>query len=81
MVLSPSLLTLKSTNSNLIQVLQCYRTEAVVAAPLRESSAAALCFNLPTPPGPSEANLDDAAKMPALAYRLGLPSEYIARIK
>ena len=41
----------------------------------------ALCFNLPTPPRPEEANPDYAAKLREVGRRLGLPPAYVAAIK
>ena len=58
-----------------------YRAEAVLAEFGDGSQAAALCFNLPEPPRPEEANPDYAAKLRDLGRRLGLPPDYIAAIK
>ncbi len=58
-----------------------YRPEAVLAECVDGSRVAALCFNLPTPPRPDEANPDYAAKLREVGRRLGLPSDYVASIK
>lgn len=57
-----------------------YRPEAVIAKVAAEGSVPALCFNLPTPPTPSERNPQYAARLKELAERIGLPAEYIATI-
>src|SRR3954447_945986 len=58
-----------------------YRPEAVLAEIADGSQVAALCFNLPTPPRPEEANPDYAAKLREVGRRLGLPPAYVAAIK
>jgi hypothetical protein len=58
-----------------------YRPEAVLAEFSDGSRVAALCFNLPTPPRPEEANPDYAAKLREVGRRLGLPADYVASIK
>jgi hypothetical protein len=40
----------------------------------------ALCFNLPTPPEPTEANPEYAGRLRDLARRLGMPRPYIDSI-
>jgi hypothetical protein len=57
-----------------------YRPEPVVAELPDAASAAALCFNLPNPPGPDEANPHYAARLRELGRRLGLPADYLANI-
>ena len=61
--------------------LAMYRAEAVLAQFSDGSHAAALCFNLPTPPRPDEANPDYAAKLREVGRRLGLPDDYIETIR
>ena len=58
--------------------VQMYRPVAVlVEAPSAEAaSVAALAYVLPQPPAPDERNPEYAAKLRALAERLGLPSHY-----
>ena len=54
-----------------------YRPEAVTVHLEDGSSVAALCYNLPAAPDPDERNPEYAAKLQALAARLGLPASYI----
>ena len=61
--------------------VRAYRPEAVLAELGDGSRIPALCFNLVTPPGPEEANLEYAAKLRDLASRLELPQDYIESIK
>jgi hypothetical protein len=58
-----------------------YRAEAVLAELADGSHATALCFNLPRPPRPEEANPDYAAKLREVGGRLNLPPDYIEKIK
>jgi hypothetical protein len=58
-----------------------YRPEAVLAECADGAGVAALCFNLPTPPRPDEANPDYAAKLREVGRQLGLPSDYVASIR
>ena len=58
-----------------------YRAEAVIAEFPDGSHAPALCFNLPIPPGPNEANPNYAASLRQVGRRLGLPSDYVESIK
>jgi hypothetical protein len=44
------------------------------------ATVAALCYNLAEPPAAHERNAEYAAKLRALAERIGLPSEYITSI-
>lgn len=53
-----------------------------VSARLRNGEiVAAVCFNLPQAPAPTERNPQYAARLKELAQRLGLPAEYVARIR
>lgn len=61
--------------------VRAYRPEAVLAELADGSTVAALCFNLLVPPGPDEVNSEYAAKLRALAHRLGLPADYVASIQ
>lgn len=61
--------------------LEAYRAEPVVAEGPDSVKTAALCFNLATPPLPGETNRDYADKLRDLARRLGLPRDYIERIR
>jgi hypothetical protein len=60
--------------------VQAYRPEPVLAVTRDGSSFAALCYNLPEPPAAGERNPEYAAKLQALAARIGLPSGYIRSI-
>jgi len=61
--------------------VQAYRPEPVLAVSPNGASVAALCYNLPEGPGPDERNAEYAAKLRALAQRIGLPTQYIATIR
>jgi gamma-glutamyl AIG2-like cyclotransferase len=61
--------------------VQAYRPEPVLAVAGNGVAVAALCYNLPEPPGPDERNAEYAAKLRALAQRIGLPSEYVSSIR
>jgi hypothetical protein len=61
--------------------VRAYRPEAVLCELEDGSHIPALCFNLVVPPGPEEANSEYAAKLRDLAGRLGLPPDYISRIR
>jgi Gamma-glutamyl cyclotransferase, AIG2-like len=61
--------------------VRAYRPEAVLAELTDGSRVPALCFNLPVPPGPEEADSEYAAKLRDLARRLGLPSDYVESIQ
>jgi hypothetical protein len=63
------------------QGLEGYRADPVVAEGPDGAKTSALCFNLVTPPSPGEANREYADKLRELARRLGLPPEYVARIR
>jgi hypothetical protein len=58
-----------------------YRPEAVSARLTDGSVVPVLCFNLPVPPASDERNPQYAAKLKALAERIGLPPGYVASIK
>jgi hypothetical protein len=60
--------------------VQAYRPEPVLAIDRNGANAAALCYNLPEPPAPDEHNAEYAAKLRALAQRIGLPSDYVTSI-
>lgn len=61
--------------------VQAYRPQAVLARLASGGVIAALCYNLPQPPAPTERNPEYAAKLRALAQRVGLPAEYIATLQ
>jgi hypothetical protein len=58
-----------------------YRPEAVIAQLVDRSCVPALCFNLPLPDEPVEANPEYAEKLRAVVSRLGLPAAYAASIR
>jgi hypothetical protein len=60
--------------------VQAYRPEPVLAVTREGGTVPALCYNLPEPPAANERNAEYAAKLRALAARIGLPSEYITSI-
>jgi Gamma-glutamyl cyclotransferase, AIG2-like len=60
--------------------VRAYRPEAVLCELKDGSRISALCFNLLEPPRPEEANPEYAAKLRALAARLGLPADYVDSI-
>ena len=61
--------------------VRMYRPEAVVAELADGLQVPALCFNLPTTPQPGESNDAYARKLRDLALRLGLPDDYVDRIR
>jgi len=61
--------------------LEAYRPEPVVVETRDGARIHALCFNLVTPAAPGEANREYAAELRELARRLGLPPDYIERIR
>ena len=61
--------------------VQAYRPQAVLARLANGGQVAALCYNLREPPLPSERNPDYAAKLRAVAQKVGLPGEYVEQLK
>ena len=57
-----------------------YRPVAVLVELERAASVPALAYVLSEPPQPEERNPEYAAKLRALADRLGLPADYVASI-
>jgi hypothetical protein len=57
-----------------------YQPEGMLVRLSNDETLAALCFNLPIPPDPSERNSEYALKLRALAERLQFPNEYVASI-
>jgi Gamma-glutamyl cyclotransferase, AIG2-like len=60
--------------------VQAYRPEPVLAVASDGATVAALCYNLPEPPGSGERTPEYAAKLRALAQRIGLPNDYVSSI-
>ena len=61
--------------------LEAYRPEPVVADTPDGGRIPALCFNLIAAPSPGEVDREYAEKLRALARRLGLPPDYVERIR
>ena len=61
--------------------VRAYRPHAVLAQLTSGGVIAALCYNLPQPPSPAERNPEYAAKLRAVALKVGLPAEYVASIE
>jgi hypothetical protein len=61
--------------------VQAYRPQAVLAQLANGGVIAALCYNLPHPPSPTERNPEYADKLRALALKVGLPAEYVASLQ
>jgi len=61
--------------------VRAYQAQAVLAHLASGGVIAALCYNLPEPPCPSERNPEYASKLRALAEKVGLPGSYVASIQ
>ena len=61
--------------------VRAYQPVAVLVQLENGGRLAALCYNLPEPPSPAERNPQYAAKLRAVAKKVGLPEEYIARLQ
>ena len=61
--------------------VQAYRPQPVLAQLASGGVIAALCYNLPQPPSPTERNPEYAAKLRAVAQKIGLPEEYVASLQ
>ncbi|MCI0402499.1 MAG: gamma-glutamylcyclotransferase [Acidobacteria bacterium] len=61
--------------------VQAYRPQAVLAQLASGGVIAALCYNLPQPPSTTERNPEYAAKLRAVAQKIGLPAEYVASLQ
>ncbi|HJU43995.1 MAG TPA: gamma-glutamylcyclotransferase family protein [Vicinamibacterales bacterium] len=57
--------------------LRAYQPSAVLAELVSGNVVPALCYNLPVPPRPEDRNPEYAAKLKAVAERIGLPKEYV----
>ena len=60
--------------------LEAYVPEAILTSGQDGIALPALCFNLAVPPSPIEANPEYAAKLRALAERLGFSESYVKSI-
>ena len=61
--------------------LSDYRPDAVIAEVAGGAKVPALCYNLVEPPSVEDHNPDYAARLRALAQRLGFPADYVAAIR
>ncbi len=61
--------------------VQAYKPQAVLAQLASGGVVAALCYNLPQPPSPTERNPEYAVKLRAVSQKVGLPAEYIASLQ
>jgi hypothetical protein len=61
--------------------VRAYRPQAVLAQLASGGVIAALCYNLPQPPALTDHNPEYAAKLRAVAQKVGLPTEYVASIQ
>jgi Gamma-glutamyl cyclotransferase, AIG2-like len=61
--------------------VRAYEPQIVRVRLARGAVVSALCYNLPEPPSADERNPEYAAKLRALAARVGLPSDYIESIR
>jgi hypothetical protein len=61
--------------------VQAYKPQAVLAHLASGGVIAALCYNLPEPPSPTERNPDYAAKLRLVAQKVGLPAEYLSSVQ
>ena len=57
--------------------VRAYRPQPMLVDLESGGRIAALCYNLPEPPSPTERNPEYAAKLRALAEKIGLPEEYV----
>ena len=57
--------------------LRAYQPSAILAELVTGDVIPALCYNLPVPPRPEDRNPEYAAKLRAVAERIGLPKEYV----
>jgi hypothetical protein len=61
--------------------VSAYRPEPLIAELADGSTVPALCFNLPTPPQIHRTNPEYAIRLQAVARRMGLPEDYVERIR
>ena len=63
------------------RTVQAYRAQPIRVRLEDGGELSALCYNLPEPPSPDEHNPQYAAKLRALAERIGLPAAYVSSIE
>ena len=61
--------------------VSAYKPQAVLATLASGGVIAALCYNLSEPPLLSERSPEYAAKLRAVAQKVGLPAEYVASLE
>ena len=61
--------------------VRAYRAQPVRVRLATGGAISALCYNLPQPPAHEERNPQYAAKLRALAARIGLPAAYVSSIE
>lgn len=61
--------------------VQAYQPMAVLVHLRSGGLTSALCYNLPQPPFAAERNPDYAAKLRAVAQKVGLPADYVSTIQ
>jgi hypothetical protein len=61
--------------------VEAYRPQAVLAQLASGGVIAALCYNLPEPPSPTERNPEYVTKLRAVALKVGLPAEYVESLQ
>ena len=61
--------------------VRAYEPQAVLAHLASGGVIAALCYNLSSPPSPTERNPEYAARLRAVAQKVGLPAEYVASLQ
>ena len=61
--------------------VQAYRPQAVLVQLNPDGVIAALCYNIPIPPGPGERNPEYVEKLRSTAQKVGLPPEYVASLR
>lgn len=61
--------------------VQAYKPQAVLAHLASGGAIAALCYNLPQPPSPTERNPEYATRLRAVAQKVGLPPDYVASLQ
>jgi hypothetical protein len=61
--------------------VSAYKPQTVLAELQSGSKIPAFCYNLPDPPSQNESNPEYAAKLIAVAKKVGLPQQYIENLK
>ena len=61
--------------------VQAYKPQAVLAHLASGGTIAALCFNLPEAPSPTERNPEYATRLRSLGQKIGLPADYVASLQ